>query len=329
MRLTLSTSDVLEAVRVVEIGEAEGHDFSIGEEFLASVVKLGNEAGSVKVRVNHPDGQGDVLSIVGEASNFRLGDECVLADVNLFDVPDKSRLVTLARQAGHLFGMSLDFAGEVVKKAGQKIKTMTCEAIYGVDFVDTPAATRALFSGVSADKQEGRYRTVCVLAVDSTKQVKGDHMPKTLNKRTIKLEDAPPVVDETHDEPDGDEGDPIADVLAKLTGIEERLTKLETPPEEDETQLEDDVPAKEEELEDCGDDEVAEEKMATMAAKVCSIMLAKVGVRPRSSRPEADDQPAETKLSQDEEKLMTQLSMGDEERKQFAANLAAAKRVKM
>ena len=108
-------------------------------------------------------------------------------------------------------------------------------------------------------------------------------------------------------EPDGDEG--TKQILAKLGAMESRLAKLENPD------------AKKEELAD--DEEVVEkdeEKMAAMAAKVCSIMLAKVGVKPRASAP-APEKTNEVTLSAEDAKLATSLGI---DHKQFAANLAAA-----
>jgi len=324
MRYVLQTDDsTLHGVQIVALGEAEGHDFSITEDFMAAVVKLAAD-GPVKVRLNHPEGSGDVASIVGEASNFYLDGDCVRADVRLFDLPEKSRIMTLAREAGHLFGMSLDFAGETIKKAGQKLKTMTCETIYGVDFVDNPAATRALFAAGSTNNQRRVFCRFNTSAVDSPKQVKELDMAKT-DLKEKKLAEVPPVVDEEtkHPEPDGDEGQDK--VMAALASIEARLTKLEAgkPDDKAEEKLADEPPV---------EDEKDEEKMATMAAKVCSIMLAKVGVKPRASAPVADEKPAGDgeKLSVEDEKLCKALKMDETERKQFAANLVAAqKRIKL
>jgi hypothetical protein len=319
MRHQLQSDDsTLHGVQVVEVGEAEGHDFAIGEEFLSAVVELGN-AGPVKVRMNHPEGRGDVASIVGEASNFVIDGKCVRADVKLFDLPEKSRLMTLATQAGHLFGMSLDFAGELVKKAGTKLKQMTCEKIFAVDFVDTPAATRALFS---RGEGTGHWRAVCSLSlpeVDSNKQ-----METIMAKDKKQLaEDVTPKADvETpHAEPDGDEG--YEKIMSSLAGIEKRLSALEKPVDvEEKEELAKEEPPVE--------DEKKEEAMATMAAKVCSIMLAKVGVRARPVKSDAsvdgDKGKEEHQLSADEEKLAKSLGLDESGRKQFAANIAASKR---
>jgi hypothetical protein len=117
---------------------------------------------------------------------------------------------------------------------------------------------------------------------------------------------AEPVV-EPKGEPDGDEG--TKQILSKLSCMEERMAKLEGGKK---TELADD-PEKDKEEQD-------EEKMAAMAAKVTSIMLAKVGIKPRASAPAHDDK-KEVTLSADEAKLATSLGI---DHKQFAANLAAA-----
>ena len=341
MRRRLQSEDsVLRGVQVVELGEAEGHDFAITQAFLERVVEVGNEMGSVKVRVNHPEGRGDVLSIVGEANEFRVDGNCVRADVRLFDVPDRDRLVSLAREAGHLFGMSLDFAGELIKKAGKKLKEMTCDRIFAVDFVDTPAATRALFS---AGTETNHWRSVCVFStstVDWPEQLERAPMTKELLSKLCKrfeidpkskdaerqvlarLEDPEPPDAPVPPESPSEDEPTIKDVMASLAGFEKRLTALEAPEDDpDKTELEDEPPV---------DDEKAEEKMATMAAKVCSIMLAKVGVRPRPSRPaDGDPDPDGDKLSPEDIKLAKSLGMGEAEQKQFAANLTAAKHVRM
>jgi hypothetical protein len=316
-----SEESVLRGVMVCELGEAEGHDFAIDEKFLDAVVEKGNaEADGVKCRLNHPEGRGNVLSIFGRALNFRRDVNGVRADVELFDIPEKSRIVTLAKQAANLCGMSLDFAGETVKKAGSKLKTMTCEAIYGLDLVDTPAATRALFS---AGENTNQWRVVCRLslpAVDSAKQIEDNMATKPELKKT-KLEDAPPPADveQPHAEPDGDEG--YEKIMTALAGIEQRLTKLESGGKEKEEELAEEPPIK---------DEEREEEMATMAAKVCSIMLAKVGIKPIRSAPRSEDSIADqTQLSVDDAKIADTLKMDEKERKQFAATLARAKQVKL
>ena len=131
-------------------------------------------------------------------------------------------------------------------------------------------------------------------------------------------EDTPPVAEDVqpHAEPDGDEGQDK--VLTALAGIEKRLAALEAAKDgEKKVELEDEPPV---------EDEEKEEQMATMAAKVCSIMLAKVGIQPRkASAPTEEKDSDEYELSADEAKLAKSLGLDS---KQFAANLKKAQLTK-
>jgi hypothetical protein len=140
----------LHDVQVCAVGKAAGHDIYLDEGFLDDVVRLCKNA-TVKVRVNHPQGSGNVLSIIGEASGFYIdGNVCRARTIKLFDLPDRTRMLQLAKEAWHLFGLSLDFTGRKLKRVVDGATVIACEVIHGLDFVDTPAATRALFSA-SAD----------------------------------------------------------------------------------------------------------------------------------------------------------------------------------
>lgn len=138
--------DVLRGVVICEKGEADGHGVFLGDKFLDQVVSLCKGRG-VKVRVNHPEEgkPGDVVSIVGEATNFWRDGDKVRADVQLFDVPKKRTILALAEQAAHLFGMSLDFILKTGAEVSKGIKEAFCEAVNAVDFVEQPAAASALF----------------------------------------------------------------------------------------------------------------------------------------------------------------------------------------
>lgn len=138
---------VLRGVIVCQVGEAKGHGYHLDQAFCDQVVECA-KGQAVKVRLDHPaEGEtGKVLSIVGKASNFRIDGDKVRADVELFDVPASTTLQKLAQQAADLFGMSLDFAGKVGKEIKDGLKTITCQAINALDFVEAPAATSALFA---------------------------------------------------------------------------------------------------------------------------------------------------------------------------------------
>lgn len=155
-----NSDDVLKGVIVCEVGEAKGHNFYLGTRFLEQVVEIGNSK-QIKVRVDHPeDGKsGKVLSIIGQAFNFRIDGEKVRADIRLFDVPAKKIIQQLAKQASNLFGMSLDFIGKTGKKLKNGLDEVFCKDLDAVDFVESPAATNALFSEKVDSQNEGTTRT--------------------------------------------------------------------------------------------------------------------------------------------------------------------------
>lgn len=151
-----NSDDILKGVVVCEVGEAKGHGFYLGEKFMEQVVQIGNRK-QIKVRLDHPEeGQcGKLLSIVGQAFNFRLDGEKVRADIRLFDVPAKKIIQQLAKQASNLFGMSIAFIGKAGKKMKNGLEEVFCKDFEAVDFVESPAATTALFSEkVDSQKKE-------------------------------------------------------------------------------------------------------------------------------------------------------------------------------
>lgn len=144
---TSEQGNILHGVIVCEVGEAKGHDFFLSEEFLQQVVKL-TEGKPIKVRIDHPEEgkPGKVLSIIGRATNFRMDGDKVRADIEIFDLPAKGTILKLAKQAGDLFGMSLDFVGKIGKKLKGGLSEIFCKAVNAVDFVEAPAATTSLFT---------------------------------------------------------------------------------------------------------------------------------------------------------------------------------------
>jgi len=154
------SEDILKGVVICEVGEAKGHGFYLGSRFLEQVVLIGNRK-QIKVRVDHPEEgkSGKVLSIVGQAFNFRIDGEKVRADIRLFDVPAKKIIQQLAKQASNLFGMSLDFTGKIGKKLKNGLDEVFCKDLDAVDFVESPAATNALFSEKVDSQNEDETQT--------------------------------------------------------------------------------------------------------------------------------------------------------------------------
>jgi hypothetical protein len=165
----IGADDILRGVIVCEEGEAKGHGFRLSHQFLMDVVKL-CAGQTLKVRLDHPEeGKSSKLeTLVGKAANWRLSTverdgkqiPCVRADIELLDVPEKSRLKTYAAQAADLFGMSLDFIGKLTQKAKDGMRDMiACVRVDAVDFVGEPAATRSLLSAVDS---KGFTRSVAI-----------------------------------------------------------------------------------------------------------------------------------------------------------------------
>lgn len=140
--------DVLKDVVVCEVGEvhpAEGPAFYLDEQFLKDLVKLCKDR-TLKVRVNHPGDEGeDVLAMVGKAMDFRVDGKKVRADIELFDVPERSKLQEYAKKAAEHFGMSLVMLIELAKKKVGALKTAVLKQVDAVDFVGKGAATKSLY----------------------------------------------------------------------------------------------------------------------------------------------------------------------------------------
>ena len=174
---------------VVMCGIAKGHEFIVDQKFCSKLVELGNGAGSVKVRINHPaQDRGDVLSIVGEISGFYLSEcvdnenitqVCVKAkSIKIYDLPDYSgdKIIALAKQASKFFGLSIDAMIKLGKKTINGFKVAIIEQLNSVDIVDTPAATPSLFS--YALPEEGHIQLSTKSNFD-TKVVNNDNIEAT------------------------------------------------------------------------------------------------------------------------------------------------------
>jgi hypothetical protein len=298
-------SDVLQGVVLAEEGEAIGHDFYLDKNFLSQLVEVCKEKGTIKVRANHPeDGKNaDVLSIVGEASNFRIatlvrdGVEklCVRADVKLFNVPQKKALLALAQEASAHFGMSLDFKGELSKKKVDGLPCITCEEVHAVDFVENPAAVSALFSKKDLT-EKGKCATSPATEVT---------MGKT------KLEEVDDL-DETGDDEKEKKSyvttAQLADLMKRIETLERALAEKD---EEKEKQkmAEDDEDKKRKTIES---DSLSENEVARIAARVTSIYLSKLGISPLKLQAN-EGVPGESesvRLSEAEKAVARKLSLG-------------------
>jgi len=116
---------------------AKGHGLLIDETTLSQVVKCGNAARSgIKVKVGHESG---VEEIVGRLVNFRVEDEKVLADLQLFQTsPRRDFILELATKTPESFGLSISFEGKPQDVNGAAYAR--CTRLRSVDLVDEPAA---------------------------------------------------------------------------------------------------------------------------------------------------------------------------------------------
>ena len=318
---------VLSGVIVCVEGPAKGKDFDLTAEFCHQLAKLGNEAGEVKARINHPEGRGNVLSIVGKCKNFivEVVDEVTrtICDIQLLPGEDSQKLVTLAQEAPNLFGMSIDAIISFAKKAVKGRKQAVCEQLNAVDFVDTPAATPALFS-----ENDGQMHLSIPASVDFKSNNAQSNDLRSKNMARTKLEDEPKKTEAEATEEPKKERDLAAelDAMAKrLEGLEASCKKLEAAAEPKEPHKEPD-----------GDEEVKEEASdkpkhgfsASMekavndaAARAVTAMLSKTGLnaKPSISEPKVDDEPKdEVQLTDDQRAIATKLGIDP---KAYAANL--------
>jgi hypothetical protein len=315
-------SDVLQGVVLAEEGEAIGHDFYLDKNFLSQLVEVCKDKGTIKVRANHPeDGKNaDVLSIVGEASNFRIatlvrdGVEklCVRADVKLFNVPQKKALLALAQEASAHFGMSLDFKGELSKKKVDGVPCITCEEVNAVDFVENPAAVSALFS--KKDLTNKRK--------SATRRAREGTMAKA---KLEEIDDLDETGDEEKDTKSYVTTAQLADLMKRMEALERALAEKDEEKEHDgkEKMAEEDEDKKRKTIES---DSLSEKDMARIAARVTSIYLSKIGISPL--RLQANEGvPGESRsvqLTEAEKTVARKLSLGkgkDDERI-FAERLA-------
>ena len=160
---------IIRGFAVVEAGEARTHERMIDGTTLDKVVELGNGLSSgVKMRFGHPNMSDDALGkFAGRAKNFRRDGQRVLADAHF----DPSAFIQSPQMAEHIFvraesdaasfGTSLDLKMTLEKRLNsdgtpQKdsegndlLPLVRPTELFASDFVDSPAATTALFSGTN------------------------------------------------------------------------------------------------------------------------------------------------------------------------------------
>lgn len=327
---------VLPDVIVCEEGEAKGHGYYLSRKFLEQIVKAATGA-TIKVRCDHPEEgkSGRLQSIVGEAEGFHLSEvdrdgkkvACVRANVHLLDLPIATHILQLAKQAAHLFGMSLDFGGRAGKRLAGGLREITCDVINALDFVEQPAAASSLFSASVDSRPTNINRTPAPSSTHSLNDMKlslevlarfglpADATEEQVNAKlaSLRLAEEAPAKEETREEKmarlrtefraklaDMEEGETLSEEFDALFAEEEPAPAVVD---------EDEEPAPSEKL------SARVERIARRSATVqLTRLLSKAGIAPRLSVPatpsgEQPQQVPQDKLTEEEAKIADKLGI--------------------
>lgn len=197
---------IIRSASLMASGDAKGHFDSKGRQVivddttLEQIFKQCKKLGTIKVKADHGSG---VFEIVGWADNFSLTADKVLADIHLYESePNRPRLLEIAEKNPSHMGISMEFTGE--DKPRGTVCMARCDQVIAAALVDDPAANKSLFAAVPDDESE--------------------QIP-TPNTNTMD--------EEQTDEPT------IKDLMAKFEELSTRLTTLESPADDDKTDLDD------------------------------------------------------------------------------------------
>ena len=160
---------VIYGAKIVEVGEAKGHEMWIDSAFVDQVVMLGNDLKQgIKARFGHPNMCSTALgTFVGRWKGlYRDGDT---ARGNLFlsntaiDTPNgnlREYVVNMAEKDADMFGVSIAFnrdpKAEPVIDDASGFEIPTIVKLNAADVVDSPAATDGLFSRFSGETVAGQ-----------------------------------------------------------------------------------------------------------------------------------------------------------------------------
>ena len=349
--------NILNDVIICMTGIAKGHEFEVNEVFTQKLTKLGNALGSVKCRVNHPGDRGNVLSIVGEATEF-YDSTCLDTDgtekactkakiLKIYDLPDNDgkKIIALAKQASKFFGMSIDALVKLGKKGKSGFDIAILEGLNAIDFVDHPAATPSLFS---YQMKEVGHIQLSTKSIIDTKVVNLDSNEENNLKENLDMAKIKKLEEEVKSEPTPkDEVREVLTLESLAKKFEEMEAKMkayegkETPEEEVEEKKEEEkkeVKAegyeavedkKEDKKEDKADEE--EESSKKLEAKITEIatrqftsLLAKTGGKVTLEDKKAPVESTVSSTLNDEQKALVN-SLGLDEAL-YAKNLEAARK---
>jgi hypothetical protein len=171
---------------------AKGHDLEVDNTTLKQIYDCAKASGQVPVKLNHGSG---IEAVNGYLNNFRRDGDKVRADWNLLKTHDKTpTLLELATRQPKTVGLSVTFRGAPEVKGTKK--HARCTELVSTDLVPHPAANP---DGMFSEGVDSRGR---------------GSMP----------DNAPPAAAAAKP---GAPADPLQVILAKLEGIEERMTNIE------------------------------------------------------------------------------------------------------
>jgi hypothetical protein len=244
-------SDIIEGVSVISVGEAKGHGLFVDRTTLQEVKACAESyAGGVKVNLDHGAG---IRDIVGFCDNFRIIGEKLVADLNLLkNAERKDYVLEIAEKLPDTFGISIAFSGPVREIDGKRFAS--CEELYSADLVQTPAANpTGLFSFEA----------------------------RSVDKISTAMETEPNKPEMEN----GEQEDPIKEVMSRLSALESFVADYKKKMEEGEKE--------EEMMEDDKKDE--ESEMSKLSAKLDTI-ISNFGAAPMKGSAAVEEKP-EQKLN--------------------------------
>jgi hypothetical protein len=244
-------SDIIEGVSVISVGEAKGHGLFVDAQTLREVKACAESyAGGVKVNLDHGAG---IKDIVGFCDNFRIIGDKLVADLNLLQNAERRDYVLeIAEKLPDTFGISIAFSGPVREIDGKRFAS--CAELYSADLVQTPAANpTGLFS----------------------------FQAKPVDKISTAMETEPNKPEMEN----GEQEDPIKEVMSRLSALESFVADYKKKMEEGEKE--------EEMMEDDKKDE--ESEMSKLSAKLDTI-IQNFGAAPMKGSAAVEEKP-EQKLN--------------------------------
>jgi hypothetical protein len=135
-------SSTLFGVVILKTGEALGHQVWVDAESLKTVLAACKRKKNLRCRLDH---QNSASAFIGTLSNYRIENDCIRADLELFKSSEfRDYVLEISQKMPDGFGLSLEFLNEPQSIGGKDY--VRAKSISGVALVSDPAATNGLFS---------------------------------------------------------------------------------------------------------------------------------------------------------------------------------------